>query len=296
MSVLGPMFLMLTRGHRHSNKGSLTSMLIVSKSSYNTNHHPIFSLLNTLPHRDILQDLSVPLCSIRLSNQGIKHGSFESEYDNMEYEKCWARKAIEDASEKRVLQELLPTSSRMCLELGGGYGRITSILEKMFDKVYMVDKSRKHVSEASKNLRNVNIVMADLNNLPFNENVFDCIIMIRVAHHIPDPPSLMQEIVRISKDGATVVLSVPNPTLNRLIHLSQMPRDPHQGPYLNPPSSYMIPSMQLEAIRGTGLFDNFVGQFLNKFQNLSSLDVATSKLWPLKSDIFLKLKVLKHGH
>jgi hypothetical protein len=50
-----------------------------------------------------------------------------------------------------------------------------------------------------------------------------------------------------------------------------------------------------EGRRGTGLFDNYLGKRLKGSGRLYLVDVATSPLWFLKLDIFLKFKVVKPG-
>lgn len=55
--------------------------------------------------------------------------------------------------------------------------------------------------------------LADLNEtLPFDESCADEIWMDNVIEHIPDIPSIMQEIYRISKHGAKVTIITPHYT------------------------------------------------------------------------------------
>lgn len=51
---------------------------------------------------------------------------------------------------------------------------------------------------------------ADLQNLPFRDEVFDAIICSEGLEHIEDDLAGMRELTRIAKPGATIVVTVPN--------------------------------------------------------------------------------------
>ena len=50
-------------------------------------------------------------------------------------------------------------------------------------------------------------------------------------------------------------------------------------------------TLSLEGIFGTGLFDNRIGRKFNKMSFLSEIDLLTARLWKLKNNLFLKLKL-----
>ena len=50
---------------------------------------------------------------------------------------------------------------------------------------------------------------ADVNNLPFKNNLFDLVICSEVLEHIPDHETAVFEIMRVLKPGSNLVVSVP---------------------------------------------------------------------------------------
>lgn len=59
-------------------------------------------------------------------------------------------------------------------------------------------------------------VIADICNLPFEENSFDVILCNHVLEHIPDDSKAMQELYRVMKPGGWGVFQIPQ-DLNRMV-------------------------------------------------------------------------------
>lgn len=233
-----------------------------------------------------------------------------SGFEKNDYSRLWASKRIEDEAQKRIIRGWLrPADS--CLELGGGFGRITRILEPYFRTVAMVDLTVRNLQMAKGNLAKAGILWSDVSTLPIRESTFDTVVMIRVVHLLPDPVKTMKEILRVIKDGGTLIMSIPNLIVNYLIREFEMkvfPSMKHvvptfgpvvwpfgERPYLRPQEFFVPKEFKMRGRRGTGLFDNYVGKSLNGVPSLSLLDVATSPLWFFKLDVFFKFEVSKRG-
>lgn len=52
-------------------------------------------------------------------------------------------------------------------------------------------------------------VKADICNLPFDDNSYDCILCNHVLEHIPDDTKAMQELYRVLKPGGMAILQIP---------------------------------------------------------------------------------------
>ncbi len=230
-------------------------------------------------------------------NRSMLLEGYVPDYENYDYEKEWSRRSIEDLAEKRIIGRWL-THSEYCLELGGGFGRITKILEPYFQKVFMIDYSLKNLASASRRLENTALVRGDIRRLPFEDNAFDCIVVVRVLHLIEDIPRMMDEIVRVGRDGATLILGVPNTRLGRYrgIRANETvligPQKHKARVYsLN---AYRHRSLVLIRRQAAGIFDNPIGRRLDRIPALYNVDVATSWLWSIKPELFMKFKVRKH--
>ncbi len=220
------------------------------------------------------------------------------DYENYDYSREWQGKTLNDLAEKAILRKWVRSGDK-CLELGGGFGRMTSILQPLFQTVVMVDFSRRNLTIAKKRLSKgtTSIIRSDVHKIPFGDSFFDTIIMVRLVHHFPNPRVVLDEIARVGKNGSTVVISIPNAEFGRIHHLSTntLLTVGEQGHriYAAPLRTYTNSSMQIEKRRGTGIFENFIGSKLKRFEFLYLVDALTSPAWFLKKNIFLKYTVRK---
>ena len=196
-----------------------------------------------------------------------------------------------------------------CLELGGGFGRMTRVLEQHFGHVMMVDLARRNLRMARKRLMKADVVSSDVSVIPARESSFDSVVMVRVVHLLPDPMATMKEIRRVSKNGAVLIMSIPNLLTNKLVReldSKLVPGVRHvfpsygpvvwpfgERPCLSPHELFVPQGFRVTMRRGTGLFDNFVGKAFNGLPWLHLLDVATSPFWFLKLDVFFRFEIAK---
>lgn len=236
-------------------------------------------------------------------------GTSLSDFEEHDYSLLWEDKQLEDLAQKRIISDWLGRGEN-CLELGGGYGRLTGLLESRFSEVMMLEFARRNISMARKKLSKAHIVRADVAHIPARSDEFDCAIMVRVVHLLPDPAKVMKEVHRVVKNGGTVIISVPNLQMNRLswdlkeLLLPERIRSRFQTygkaewPYDEKPHflphRYFVPdSFKPCGRRGTGMFDNYIGKMLARFRSLHLIDVATSPAWFFKFDVFMRFEVRK---
>ncbi len=100
------------------------------------------------------------------------------------------------------------------LDLGCAGGNISlSLIFYEFD-VYSVDiklKTLKWFNEkASINKINSSSILANACDLPFYDDVFDCVVATEIIEHMYNPGVLIEEIKRVLKDKGMIILSTPN--------------------------------------------------------------------------------------
>jgi SAM-dependent methyltransferase len=218
------------------------------------------------------------------------------DYENYDYESEWHGRRTQDRAEKSLVSGWVE-SGESCLELGGGFGRLTSVLEPKFEKVFMIDFSRRNLSRASERLKKTRLIRTSITKIPFEDSTFDSVVAVRVLHHVPQLAETIQEMARVSRDGACIVIGVPNtrrlrgPAENRMVAVGP------QGHriYAAPMSAYANPLLERIGMRGLGLFDNRMGRTLSPVGPLSRLDVATSSVWTIRPEVFIKFRVRKEG-
>ena len=99
------------------------------------------------------------------------------------------------------------------LELGCGTGRLwlehDDIISRC-EKILLTDLSEGMLETAKNNLgekENLEYQIADIQNLPFEDNSFDVIIANAMLYHIPDLNKGLQEVKRVLKDEGTFYCS-----------------------------------------------------------------------------------------
>jgi SAM-dependent methyltransferase len=217
-------------------------------------------------------------------------GTRPPDYETYDYSRVWKSRGIEDLAEREIVSRW--AAGETGVELGGGFGRITQVIEQRVGQTFMLDYSLRNLRAASTRLHKTTLVRTSLDRLPFDDSVFDFVALIRVMQHMPDPYPLLSEIVRVGRDGATFVLGIANQAWPRSRPRVTVTETGHTI-YSTPLKAFGYPGLERMEVRGVGVFDNLVGRALERLSPLAMLDVATSRLWPAKSMLFVRYRVRK---
>lgn len=96
------------------------------------------------------------------------------------------------------------------LDLGCGSGVFSEILTARGYQCIGIDLSRVQLGYGKSAGRDVTLVNADVEALPFPENYFDGILLIGLIHHLPNPNLCINEIKRVLKKGGRFLALDPN--------------------------------------------------------------------------------------
>ncbi len=93
----------------------------------------------------------------------------------------------------------------------------TQILKHIVDEgaeVFGVDISplitRQALQSFNHSKNRPSVMTADLRNLPYRDNTFDCIYSMGTVEHFPDTEKAIQELYRVLKQGGKAIIGVPN--------------------------------------------------------------------------------------
>ena len=114
----------------------------------------------------------------------------------------------EDRVERVALQKLLPSQGERLVEIGAGFGRLANLYQG-YRQVVLTDYARTQLEEARKCLGQDDrfiFVVADVYRLPFVDNLFDALTMVRVMHHLADVPAALAELQRVMAPHGTAVI------------------------------------------------------------------------------------------
>ena len=97
------------------------------------------------------------------------------------------------------------------LEIGSGPGNVSKILSDIGADVKGIDFSRTMVTVANHLYPDITFEVANAEEIPFEDNSFDCVVANFVVHHLARPEVVFNEINRVLKPGGKFVFAVWGP-------------------------------------------------------------------------------------
>jgi len=152
--------------------------------------------------------------------------------ESYNYQHYWINRNYEHQAEVIAIKRLLKNQHfKVALDIGGGYGRLSIILEKYADKVYLIDSSKRQLQLADTYLLDHNRIEKKImasDKLKFNDNTVDLVNLVRIMHHLADPLPTLREINRVLRPGGLAIIEIANYDhfLNRLKHLIKLQKFP----------------------------------------------------------------------
>lgn len=138
------------------------------------------------------------------------------EYDTIDYASLWSgrKRKYLDAIERDIINRLVqPSSNKRLIDLGCGFGRLSETYLYKYKKVILFDYSKKNLLQAAEKISNnekVSFIQGDVYNLPFKDNSFDTVFMIRLFHHLEDPTRVISEVRRILRGEGNFLFTFYN--------------------------------------------------------------------------------------
>ena len=119
-----------------------------------------------------------------------------------------ALQAERSAALAERLDELLVLSGdERALDVGAGTGALAFALAARVREVVAVDKNEEMAERARGDApANVEVVVADAEQLPFDGFTFDLAVTARTLHHTPRPELLVAELARVTRPGGTLLV------------------------------------------------------------------------------------------
>ncbi|MEM3578018.1 MAG: class I SAM-dependent methyltransferase [Candidatus Bathyarchaeia archaeon] len=109
-----------------------------------------------------------------------------------------------------ALGEITIKRHSLVLDAGCGTGILLNYIVNKAKMVVGVDISRKTLQEAkksAKNLENAHLILADADNMPFREGLFDYVFGVTVLQNMPEPAKTLAEIGRVAKGKAKIIVT-----------------------------------------------------------------------------------------
>ncbi|MEM3699440.1 MAG: methyltransferase domain-containing protein [Candidatus Bathyarchaeia archaeon] len=111
---------------------------------------------------------------------------------------------------KAALEELAMEKFAWVFDVGCGTGILFDYVTEKAEAIVGLDISKKillYAKNRAKNFGNLHLVLADADNIPIKDNVFTHVFGITVLQNMPSPTKTLEEIKRVAKENAVIVVS-----------------------------------------------------------------------------------------
>jgi len=116
--------------------------------------------------------------------------------------------------QKIIIDEFSSSKALKILDAGGGAGYFGLSLAELGHNVTLLDLSIEAIKIAQKRGLNkhhgVNILLGDVENLPFIDNSFDAVVCIFVFSHLNDPIIAMSHLKRVLRRSGRMIITFEN--------------------------------------------------------------------------------------
>jgi ubiquinone/menaquinone biosynthesis C-methylase UbiE len=114
--------------------------------------------------------------------------------------------------ETTLLQEAIEHGKdKTVLDVGVGTGRLSQIVAReKYVNLIGIDISRKMISQTNRKVRQTHLVLADAEATPFQSNIFNLVIAMRVLKYTPSWKKTIKEMSRISQCRGLFIFSIAN--------------------------------------------------------------------------------------
>lgn len=131
------------------------------------------------------------------------------------YQQYWREREYENQADQIALKRLLSATpkAQKLIDIGAGFGRLTGCYCHHAKTCVLVDPSQKMLDQAHQKChrqKNLKLIKAFVEKLPFGKSSFDTGLMIRTFHHLKNPEKCLAEVARILKPQGYFILEFAN--------------------------------------------------------------------------------------
>lgn len=143
-----------------------------------------------------------------------KDHAIVADYNGYNYRKIFwedGKRAYEDLADRMAIRKLLPDSMDDFVDIAGGYGRLADEYLGRAKHATIFDYSKTELAEAKEKYGDkISTKAGDIYSLPFDDDSFDGLMMVRATHHFKDMPKVVSELYRVLEPGGVAVIEVAN--------------------------------------------------------------------------------------
>ncbi len=137
-----------------------------------------------------------------------------ADYNGYDYKKIFwedADRKYEDMADRLAIRRLLPEHMDTFVDIAGGYGRLADEYLDRAKVATLFDYSETELAQAHELYGDkIHTQPGDIYSLPFADDSFDALMMVRATHHFNNMTKVSDELYRILKPGGVAVIEVAN--------------------------------------------------------------------------------------
>ena len=191
---------------------------------------------------------------------------------------------------KHILSEITKDAG-LILDVGCGSAWLAGELVKKGKNVVSLDVSLINTTKALEKISAPNhaAVTADVYNLPFGENTFDCIAASEIMEHLCDPLLFVQKLIYVLKPGGKLIVTTPYKEVleySLCVHCNKpTPKNAHIHSFDEKKMFEMVQKLDVENVK----IRTFNNKLLVKLRLHILISSVSFNLWKLKDKIACKL-------
>ena len=141
-----------------------------------------------------------------------KHSIHFYDDPNFSYPDFWSKRTYEHEAELMAIRKLLGVKKfTRVVDIGGGFGRLVSLLSSYTQAVVLVEPSEKQRAIANRLAsKKLSIQDGSASHTGLKDAYCDLVVMVRVMHHLVNPKECFVEVKRVLKPEGYFVLEFAN--------------------------------------------------------------------------------------
>lgn len=166
----------------------------------------------------------------------------------------WVAEGWFNGKTGELTQGVRVRSTDTVVDVGCGDGAIVAFCARQGAEVYCIDRDPAGLATTEAKVkaspaRAYHIMLSDCDPIPVDDDTGDLVICTEVLEHVPDPHKFMQELVRVARPGAQLLITVPEARSEKFVAATAPPE------YFQEPNHIRLFSAEdfRELVLGAGL-------------------------------------------
>lgn len=121
------------------------------------------------------------------------------------------------------------SAADLVIDVGCGDGGLIHFCANRGAEVYFIDRDPERLASTEAKVqaspaRGYKAILSDCDPIPLDDGIGDLVVCTEVLEHVPDPAKFLRELIRITKPGARLLLTVPDARSEQFVGVTAPPQ------------------------------------------------------------------------